>query len=150
LAAAALERGGIHRDAAIIYLKLVHDSHAAARCYEAGGMGDEALAIYRDRGDHVLAGDLLRKIGPEEEAIEEYELAAARLAASSGGYYQAGELMLTKARRAHLAQRYYRRGWDARPTDSPVPCAIRLAQLNAQSESAVELTNLIVEAEEYF
>jgi tetratricopeptide (TPR) repeat protein len=149
IAALVLERGGLYRDAAIIYSELVGDSEAAAKAYEAGGMIDEALAIYRQRGEHELAGDLLRRAGEEEQALAEYDLAAKKIIASGGGYYRAGELMLTKAGRADLAQPYYQEGWRSRPAESPVSCAVRLVQRHAQTASSKELLNLVLEAEEY-
>jgi tetratricopeptide (TPR) repeat protein len=150
LAAMALESGGLYRDAAIVYREKVGDSYAAARAYEAGGMIDEALEIYRTRGDHELAGDLLCRAGEEDQAVQEYKLAAEKVVSSGQGYYKAGELMLTKARRPDLAVPYYREGWKIRPAQGPVACAIRLAQLHAQSRSHEELLGLIGEAGEYF
>jgi len=148
-AAAALAQGGLHRDAAIIYLARLHDTHAAAREFEAAGEIDRALALYRKAGDHALAGDLLRRAGEEELAVAEYCLAAARLVETSHGQYQAGELLLTRAQRPDLARAYYQTGWERRPSDGPVACAIRLAQLHSQEEERDALLGLVTEAESY-
>jgi hypothetical protein len=148
-AAAVLAQGGLHHDAAILYLTKVHDSQAAAQEFEAAGEIDRALKLYRQLGKHALAGDLLRRAGEEELAVAEYRLAAARLVESGQGHYQAGELLLVRARRPDLAREYYETGWQARPAGSPVPCAIRLAQLHAQRESAPDLLTLLGEGEDF-
>jgi tetratricopeptide (TPR) repeat protein len=148
-AAAVLARNGLHRDAAILYLKKVGDTLAAAREYEAAGDVDQALALYRQRGEHALAGDLLRRAGEEELAVAEYRLAADRLLTSDAGYYQAGELLRTRAGRTDLALPYYQTGWAQRPAGSPVPCAVRLAQHYAEEASAAKLLALTEEADRY-
>ena len=149
-AAATLAQGGLHRDAAILYLARVHDTHAAAREFEAAGELDRALALYRKSGEHALAGDLLRHAGEEELAIAEYRLAAAKLAQSGQAFYEAGELLLTRAGRPDLAQEYYQTGWKRRPIGSPVPCALRLAEHHCQQAERDKLLALVTEAEAYF
>ena len=80
LGANALSEGGLHHDAALLYLR-VHDHRAAARAFEAAGEIDRAIRLYREHGDHVHAGDLLRRLGEEGAALVEYRLAAERLGA---------------------------------------------------------------------
>ena len=77
---------------------------------------DRALRYYRRCGEHALAGDLLKRVGEEELAAAEYELAAARLVEYGQGYYQAGELLLSRAGRPDLAVPYYEAGWKCRPS----------------------------------
>src|SRR5439155_7378722 len=101
MAAAVLAQGGLHHDAAVIYLKRLEDHLSAAREFEAAGDVDRALELFRQRGDHVRAGDLLRRMGEEELALAEYREAASLLAQSQG-HFQAGELLLTKAQRPDL------------------------------------------------
>jgi len=146
-AAAALAQGGLHHDAAILYLARLHDTQAAAREFEAAGEIDRALALYRQRGDHALAGDLLQRAGEDELALVEYRLAAAKLVESGSGHYQAGELLLTRARRPDLAREYYQAGWEQRHSGAPIPCAIRLAQLLGQEEAWDKIMALAAEAE---
>jgi tetratricopeptide (TPR) repeat protein len=148
-AAAVLARGGLHRDAALLYQHKLHDYPAAAREYEAAGDVDRALALYRKCGEHALAGDLLRRAGEEELAVAEYQVAAAKLAASGNGQYQAGELLLHRAGRVELALPYYEEGWKQRPTGSAIPCALRLAQLHPQRGGVEPLLALVGEAEDY-
>jgi tetratricopeptide (TPR) repeat protein len=148
-AAAALAQGGLHHDAAILYLTQLQDKVAAAGAFEAAGELERALQLYRQCGAHALAGDLLRRAGEEELAVEEYRLAALKLVSSGQGHYQAGELLLTRARRPDLARVYYQSGWDARPRGSAVPCVLRLAQLHAQEGTLDGLAALVAEAESF-
>jgi tetratricopeptide (TPR) repeat protein len=154
MAASTLLRGGLPHDAAILYLKKVGDTLAAAQAFEAAGEIDRALQLYRGRGDHILAGDLLRRAGEEEAALAEYQLAAQKLVESHQDYHSAGELLLTRAGRLDLALPYFRAGWDRRSgaTLMPgvVPCAMRLAHLFADEESPTQFMKLVAEAEEFF
>jgi tetratricopeptide (TPR) repeat protein len=148
MAAAVLARGGLHRDAAVLYESKVGDTLAAAREYEAAGDVDRALRLYRQRGEHALAGDLLRRAGDEEQALAEYQLAAEGLLRSGQGHYQAGELMRTRAGRPDLALAYYEAGWQ-RPGGDAIPCALRLAQHYADEGSGARLLTLVDEAGPY-
>src|SRR5262249_23927868 len=110
-AANALLRGGLHHDAAVVLLERGNDVPGAARAFEAAGEVDRALQLYRQRGDHVEAGDLLRRAGEEDAALAEYQVAAHRLAASGQGLLAAGELMRVKTGRPDLALPYFAAGW---------------------------------------
>ncbi len=147
-AALVLARGGLHRDAAILYEQAVGDPLAAAREWEAAGEIDRALALYLKRGEHALAGDLLRRAGEEERAVAEYSRAAAKLAESGQHYYEAGQLLETRGQRPDLALPYYRRGWEARPHDNAVACALRLASHHAAAGEGPPLVALTGEADE--
>jgi tetratricopeptide (TPR) repeat protein len=148
-AALVLSRGGLHRDAAILYEQAVGDSLAAAREWEAAGEIDRALRLYVKIGDHALAGDLLRRAGEEDRAVVEYQLAAAQLVESGPRYYEAGQLLENRALRPDLALAYYDRGWRARPTGSPLPCALRLASHHAAAGAGEPLLELTAEADTF-
>lgn len=149
-AANALAQGGLHHDAALIYLKKVGDTQAAARAFEAAGELDRALALYRERGDHVEAGDLLRRMGDEEAALAEYRAAADQLARGRSQYLAAGELVLSKVGRIDLALAYFQAGWDERPRAGAVACALRMARLHAEREAAGDLLTLLAEGEQHY
>jgi tetratricopeptide (TPR) repeat protein len=149
-AANALAQGGLYHDAAVLYLSKVGDELAAARAFEAAGEVDRALQLYRQRGDHVLAGDLLRRVGEDDLAVGEYQRAAAKLAASHAGDLAAGELLLNRAGRADLAEPYFRAGWDKRPEGSAVPCGKHLAGLYARETPPERLRGLLAEAHDFF
>jgi tetratricopeptide (TPR) repeat protein len=148
-AAAVLSRGGLHRDAAIIYLKRLGDALAAAQEYEAAGDLDRALELYRQRHEHFRAGDLLRRAGEEQEAVAEYRIAVDRSVTDGGTYYRAGELMRTRAGLPDLAVPYYLAGWDQRPTGSPVPCAVRLAEHYTEDGDRDRLLALARQADDF-
>jgi tetratricopeptide (TPR) repeat protein len=150
MAAVVLAQGGHHHDAAVLYLKRLGDYLAAAREFEAAGELDEALRLYRQRREHVGAGDLLRRLGEDDLAVAEYKRAADLLVANGQGHCQAGELILTKAERPDLAAEYFTAGWGARPAGSAVPCARHLAKLHAQNADNASLLRLTEEAQDYF
>ena len=147
-AAVVLARGGLHRDAAILYEQAVNDPRAAAGEWEAAGEIDRALRHYLALGEHVLAGDLLRRAGEEERAVAEYQRAAAKLTETGHRYYEAGQLLETHARRPDLALAYYHRGWQARPNGNPVACALRVAGHHAAAGESAALLELTREADE--
>jgi len=147
-AAHLLVRGGLHRDAAILYLDRVGDIPAAARAFEAAGEVDRALRLYRREGMHAEAGDLLRRSGEDEAAVEEYLVAAALLASAPGhGRLAAGDLLRDRARRPDLALGYYAREWADRPSAGAVTGAIRVATIFAEGGEAGPLMSLVHEAD---
>lgn len=149
-AANCLLRGGLAHDAAILFLTRLNDTLAAARAFEAAGEVDRALQLYRQRGDHEAAGDLLRRAGEEEAALAEYCLAAERHVRERMAYLQAGDLLATRAGRPDLARAYFRAGWDLRPEPNAVACAGRLAQLFAREGAGEAIAELLGEAEVLF
>jgi hypothetical protein len=148
-AAGVLSRGGLHHDAAILYLEKLSDALAAARSFEAAGEVDRALFLYRQRGEHALAGDLLMRAGEPEGAVEEY-LLAANAEARQGRYLAAGELLLNRARRSDLAERYFEEGWDGRPGGDACGCLLRLVELRAERPEVEGLVRLVDEADQFF
>ncbi|MCI0464448.1 MAG: CLH domain-containing protein, partial [Gemmataceae bacterium] len=125
-AANALAQGGLFRDAAILYLDKLGDKLAAARVCEEAGDIDRAVLLYRQLGDHVRAGDALRRAGEPEAALAEYQLAAAQLVDSHQDFHTAGELLLRRAGNVPLAQAYFEAGWARRPAANDIPCAMQL------------------------
>jgi tetratricopeptide (TPR) repeat protein len=151
MAAIVLQRGGLHRDAAILYEKKLNDPAAAAQAFEAAGEVDRAIALYRRIRQHERAADLLRRIGEEDAAIAEYQRAAELLtAARPPDHRSAGLLFLNKARRLDLAIDQFQRGWDRRPEGNPTFCALELARLHAQRGSIEPIRRLLDEADAFF
>jgi tetratricopeptide (TPR) repeat protein len=147
LAADVLARGGHHHEAAILYLEKLIDTRAAALAFEAAGEVDRALELYRRRGEHVQAGDLLRRAGEIEAAVQEYLLAADELAAA-GNHLGAGDL-LKNADRPDLACTYFAAGWAQRPQGTALPCLLRLVEWHAEQESPRDLLALVTEADAF-
>lgn len=151
-AADILAKGGLHRDAAIVYRDLLNEPRWAAREFEAAGEMDEALRLYLQIGDHEQAGDLLRRKGEEELAVEEYHVAARKIVDEQRDYLKAGDLLLRKTGRADLAGAYFAIGWRNRGdsingVNNAVPCSIRLAEIYAFGDPLDSLWTLIDEAE---
>lgn len=148
MAANTLAQGGLHHDAAILYLTKLQDTYAAARAFEAAGEIDRALQLYRQRGDHLLAADLLRRAGEEEAALAEYCQAANDLAVG-GGHLEAGDMLLTRAGLPDLAQVYFETGWARRPDPNAILCALRLTELYANQGTTDRLLAIVAEADAY-
>ncbi|HEV3449124.1 MAG TPA: hypothetical protein VG099_31095 [Gemmataceae bacterium] len=148
-AAAILAQGGLHHDAATLYLQRVGDTLAAAREYEAAGAFDEALSLYRRRGEHVEAAELLRRMGEEDLASAEFQVAATKLAQSGHGDFQAGELLSTRAQRPDLALPYYLAGWRRRLQENSVLCAIRLIEFYADRGETEKVLEVMREGEAF-
>ncbi len=148
MAANTLAQGGLHHDAAILYLTKLQDTYAAARAFEAAGEIDRALQLYRQRGDHLLAADLLRRAGEEEAALAEYCQAANDLAVG-GGHLEAGDMLLTRARLPDLARVFFETGWARRPAPNATLCALRLTQLYADQGTTDRLLAVVAEADAY-
>lgn len=148
-AAALLTQGGRHHDAAVLYLQKLDDKAAAARSYELAGEIDQAVKLYRTIGRHVDAGDLLRRHGEEDSALDEYR-SAARDMAERARHLAAGELLMGKGLPAAEALVYFERGWQSRPGADAVPCAVHLAVISADAGDASTLQVLTDEADRYF
>ena len=145
-----LERGGLHHDAAVLYLQKVGDVAAAARALEAGGEIDRAMELYLQQGDHIAAGDLLARAGEAERAFEQYHLAAQELA-SRYNYLAAGELMLQRATRSDLAEEYFQSGWALRSGGTvPQGCLMHLLDLYSRRTPPAALLKLLGEADDFF
>lgn len=148
-AAALLTQGGLHHDAAVLYLQKLDDKAAAARSYELAGEIDQAVKLYRGLGRHVDAGDLLRRHGEEEAALDEYR-SAARDMSERGRYHAAGELLMGKGLPAVEALAHFERGWQSRPGADAVPCAVHIAVISADRGDAGALEALTDEADRFF
>lgn len=148
-AANVLFKGGLYHDAALIYLQKLNDRMAAAGAFEAAGEIDRAVQLYRQMGDHVRAGDVLKKVGEVEAALVEYRIAA-DVKAAAGDHLWAGNLMLDRAERSDLAEEYWENGWKQRPVGNAVPCGLRLLQLNADRASLPRFLELTREGRQFF
>jgi tetratricopeptide (TPR) repeat protein len=153
-AAAVLSRGGLHHDAAILYRDKLGDPLRAAVCLEAGGEFDAALAIYDRLREHEKAGDLLRRMGEEEAAIERYVQAAEAMIERKKGPLAAGEFILRKTSRADLAETYFSAGWSLRfrslELGNAVPCAVHLATIYSERADEASFFTLLQEGEDFF
>jgi tetratricopeptide (TPR) repeat protein len=149
-AAHALLRGGLHHDAAVLLLAKLDDRREAARAFEAAGEFDRAVELYRQMGEHVEAGDLLRRIGEEDAALAEFFQAASRLATAGRGHLAAGELLLAKTGRSNLAMAYFYAGWARRPDGNAIPCALRMAKLHAEANDVAAFHTLLDQADAFF
>ncbi len=150
LAATVLMQGGLPRDAALIYLEKLNDRAAAARAFEAAGDFDRALTLYRGLEQFEAAGDLLTRLGEPDQALEAYREAADLLVYRESNPLRAGELIQRKARRSDIATVYFQSGWETRPWNGAVGCAIALAQYYTTEGDLQGLGRLTTEADDFF
>ncbi len=150
-AAAVLQRGGLHHDAAMLYLKKLNDLPAAAQAFEAAGEVDRAIELYRQIERHEAAGDLLRRIGDENAALVAYAAAAASWSgASPPDHLAAGRVWLQKVRDSERAVEQFQRGWARRPEGNAALCALELARFHAEQGALRPIVTLIEEADAFF
>lgn len=145
-AAAVLMAGGLYHDAATLYLQKLNDPLAAAQAFENGGDIDRAVRIYRERHEHVRAGELLKRAGEEEQALGEFRQAAHYLT-ERGDHLAAGRLMASRAQRSDLARAYFEKGWKERIDANGRACGLELLELYAADEQPEHLLRLVAEAE---
>ena len=151
LAAGALQRGGLYHDAAILYLRKLNDTAAAAQAFEAAGAIDRAVALYRQLGRHEAAGDLLRRVGDDDSALAEYAAAAALLAGlSPPDHLAAGRLWLEKARSPDQAIAAFQTGWSRRPEGNAALCGLELARFHAQRGAIEPIRALLDQVDAHF
>jgi tetratricopeptide (TPR) repeat protein len=153
-AAAVLARGGLNHDAAILYRDKLGDPLKAAHCFEAAGEFDEALAIYDRLRDHERAGDLLRRLGEEDAAVERYLQAADLMIERGKGHLAGGEFIQRKTGRVDLAETYFAAGWSLRyrslELGNAVPCAVHLATIYSEQAQEESFFTLLQEGEDFF
>ena len=150
-AAGVLQRGGLHYDAALIYLQKLNDLPAAAQAFEAAGAVDRAIELYRQIGRHEAAGDLLRRIGDEEAALAEYRVAAKLCAdGSPPDHLAAGKLWLEKIHNAECAVEQYRARLGPAARGQRGLCALELARFHAQRGVVEPVIALLDEADSLF
>ncbi len=75
MAAQMLERAGRWREAARVYRERLRVPSKAAGCFESAGLLSEAVVAWREAGNHEKAGELLARLGQDEEARGEWEQA---------------------------------------------------------------------------
>ena len=146
-----MQRGGLHQDAAILYLRKLNDKAAAAQAFEAAGAIDQAVALYGELGRHEAAGDLLRRVGEDDLALTEYAAAAAVLVGSSPpDYLAAGRLWLEKARSPSEAIASLQSGWSRRPEGNAALCGLELARLYSQRGAIEPIRALLDQVDAHF
>lgn len=149
-----LSRGGLHREAGILFRDRVRAGARAAREFEQAGDPDEALRLYREAHLYLDAGDLLRRLGEEDLAVAEYHRAADRVVQLRQDHVEAGDILLKKTGRADLAGAYFARGWQTRDQSmsfsrNATACAGRLIEIYAFADPRDPFWELLGEAEDW-
>ncbi len=145
-AARILSQGGLHRDAAIIYETALNNPRAAAQEWEAAGEIDKAVELLFRLDDHLAAAELLQKVGETDRALSLYRIAAGNLI-DQRKYFEAGELLRTKAQREDLALDVFHDGWRTRPLAQANPCGLALASHYSQEPNVARFRELVRDAQ---
>ena len=141
--AAVLMRGGLFRDAAILYRDKLNDTAAAARAFEQASDYDEAVRLYIKAELDIDAGDLLRKLGLYEPARVRFAFAATKLI-DAQKWVAAGDLIRARFD-DESAETWYRRGWELGAAES-IACGERLLEVYVQAKDWPATRSLFLEA----
>ena len=151
MAAHALQRGGLHHDAAILYLKKLNDPVAAAKAFEAAGAADRAIELLSParpsrRPATCSAGSARRTprspstCGPPD----------ARGVGSPPDYHAAGRSSISRRGGPDLAIEQFRKGWDRRPAGNATLCAWSWPSSTAAAARSRSIRRLLDEADAFF
>ena len=143
-AAAALLKGGLFRDAAILYRDRLNSPVPAARAFDQAGDHDEAVRLYVRAGHDEDAGDLLLRLGLADRAAERF-VAVANRHVVAGRHLAAGDLLRTKLG-DRAAGGYYLSGWDGNGPEA-VACGERLFDFLARQADWPGVRALLADAD---
>lgn len=116
--AAAVLREGLHfAEAAMVYRDRLNQPLVAAECFAAGGLFQEALAIYEKENRFLELGDLQRKLGDEPAAEAAYWRVVERMTAS-GDLLGAASLLEDRLRSPDKALVMLGKAWPGAPQAS--------------------------------
>lgn len=142
-AARALEAGGCHGEAAVIYESRLGSPRDALRCYRAAGRYEEALAHAVRLGDHLVAAELCELLERPEEARTHLRQAAVQLQ-SQGAPLRAAELYERRLGEVDEALAVLRGGWPHGPAATACLKAglELLARHDREDEAAAEVARV--------
>jgi tetratricopeptide (TPR) repeat protein len=109
-AAKALETGKHFREAATVYRSMLRREQEAVRCLEAGGLWQEAIELHRELDQFESAGDLLRRLGLDDRAEDEYAIAIEKMR-HKGDHVGAARIEETKLDDPGQALKTLESGW---------------------------------------
>lgn len=125
-AAGALSSGGLWRDAGLLYRDKLNQPEMAARHFVQCGDYDEAVRLYDHLGNFEVSGDLLMRMGAEEEALDRYDKALLDLVLK-GRFLAAAELAQGKMNQPDRAFILFQKGWEGNGGDA-LPCGLKLLE----------------------
>lgn len=111
-ATGALAAGKHFREAAVICRNRLNAHLRTAEYLEQGGLWTEAIAVYVELAQHEKAGDLYRKIGLNEEAVQQYNATIETLR-SQANHFAAAKILDEKLDSPRRAIQELSAGWPA-------------------------------------
>ncbi|MCD9617932.1 soluble NSF attachment family protein [Chryseobacterium gleum] len=109
--AKTLENGGFYNEAAVVYLKKLHNKSDAAHCYEKARQYKKAIDLYKEMEQKEKVGDLYKEINDLKNAHYYYQIVADDYTGNNQ-MVKASLLYRNKMEKPEEAQKVLLKGWE--------------------------------------
>jgi pentatricopeptide repeat protein len=109
--AKTLENGGFYNEAAVVYLKKLHNKSDAAHCYEKARQYKKAIDLYKEMEQKEKVGDLYKEINDLKNAHYYYQIVADDYTGNNQ-MVKASLVYRNKMEKPEAAQKVLLKGWE--------------------------------------
>lgn len=109
--AKTLENGGFYNEAAVVYLKKLHNKSDAAACYEKAKQYKKAIDLYKEMEQKEKVGDLYKEINDLKNAHYYYQIVADDYTGNNQ-MVKASLVYRNKMEKPEEAQKVLLKGWE--------------------------------------
>lgn len=109
--AKTLENGGFYNEAAVVYLKKLHNKSDAAHCYEKARQYKKAIDLYKEMEQKEKVGDLYKGINDLKNAHYYYQIVADDYTGNNQ-MVKASLVYRNKMEKPEEAQKVLLKGWE--------------------------------------
>lgn len=109
--AKTLENGGFYNEAAVVYLKKLHNKSDAAHCYEKARQYKKAIDLYKEMEQKEKVGDLYKEINDLKNAHYYYQIVADDYT-ENNQMVKASLVYRNKMEKPEEAQKVLLKGWE--------------------------------------
>lgn len=109
--AKTLENGGFYNEAAVVYLKKLHNKSDAAACYEKAKQYKKAIDLYKEMEQKEKVGDLYKEINDLKNAHYYYQIVADDYTGNNQ-MVKASLVYRKKMEKPEEAQKVLLKGWE--------------------------------------
>lgn len=109
--AKTLENGGFYNEAAVVYLKKLHNKSDAAHCYEKAKQYKKAIDLYKEMEQKEKVGDLYKEINDLKNAHYYYQIVADDYTGNNQ-MVKASLVYRNKMEKPEEAQKVLLKGWE--------------------------------------
>lgn len=109
--AKTLENGGFYNEAAVVYLKKLHNKSDAAHCYEKARQYKKAIDLYKEMEQKEKVGDLYKEINDLKNAHYYYQIVADDYTGNNQ-MVKASLVYRNKMEKPEEAQKVLLKGWE--------------------------------------